>query len=87
VIKAAAIKKGNYIYTGLNHKDIIQSQPFGALKGGEQGFITIYDNFVDRVEAAKIVKECGQVKELGWGPRLYSEDFLDENGNYTYPED
>lgn len=39
-----------------------------------QGFLTSLGRHVDRIEAARIAKEAGQIEELNWPPELYSED-------------
>lgn len=75
MIVQAAIKKDGIIYVGRRHHNILgAAKPFGYLKDGEQGFVTDAGEFVDRIEAAKIALECGQIAKLGWPPYLYSED-------------
>ena len=39
-----------------------------------QGFLTNLNRFVDRIEGAKIAIDNGQIKELKYGSRLFSED-------------
>jgi hypothetical protein len=74
IVKAAILKNG-VIYTGKRHYNILGAAvPFGYLKDADQGFVTDIGDFVDRVEAARIAIECGQIKELKWPPNLYSED-------------
>ena len=41
---------------------------------GDQGFITSKGRFVDRLVAASIAVENGQIDNLNWPPKLYSED-------------
>jgi hypothetical protein len=45
----------------------------------EQGYLTSFNRFVNREEAAKIVLANGQVKKMqyGGGKRLFSEDLYD----------
>ena len=40
----------------------------------EQGFLDSDGEFVNRIDAAQIALESGQIKKLQWPPRLYSED-------------
>jgi hypothetical protein len=75
MIVQAAIRKDGKVYTGRRHHNILNSVvPFGSLKNGEQGFVTDDGTFVNRIEAARIAIECGQIKELSHPPYLYSED-------------
>ena len=39
-----------------------------------QGFLTNLNRFVDRIEGAQIAIDNGQITELQYGKRLYSED-------------
>lgn len=81
-IKAAAIKFDGKVYwvpaTGRhNHvmNKIMEENPdLKNCHGGEQGFITQDNAFVDRIEGARIALESGQIKKLNWGPELFSED-------------
>jgi len=73
MIVESAILKDGVIHTGRRHHNILNSaKPFGALKNGEQGFVTDKGEFVNRQEAARIAFECGQIKEMK--KDLYSED-------------
>jgi hypothetical protein len=75
MIIKAAIRKDGIIYIGKRHYNILGTVlPFGYLRDGNQGFVTDTGEFVDRIEAARIAIECGQIKELKWPPNLYSED-------------
>lgn len=72
-IKAAAIRKDGVVYTGMRHHEIINNAaPPGSLRGGEQGFITYEDEFVNRHDAADIAFAYGQIHRLK--KKLYSED-------------
>ena len=70
IIKAAIIKDG-VIYTGKRHHNILFAAK-GALKCGEQGFITDKGEFVNREKAAQIAYECGQIPNPK--SELFSED-------------
>jgi len=66
IIKAPAISKNGKIYTGgFTHDEIIfdSSRPRGFLTDGVKGFITDTNKFVNRVQAAKIAYESGQINE------------------------
>ena len=78
MIKSAAIKYNDKIYTGKTHSDIINSQddPLILFSLGENGFLTDRDEFLDRIEAGKHALECGQIKRLDLDGRLYSGDLL-----------
>lgn len=41
---------------------------------GEQGFVLSDGTFADRVAAAKVALDSGQIAKLDHPPRLYSED-------------
>jgi hypothetical protein len=77
MIKSAAIKVNDKIYAGFRHHQIIpivlkDNQKISYITQEMQGFVTDEDEFIDRITAAKIAFECGQIKEAK--PRLYSED-------------
>lgn len=46
----------------------------GFLGEHESGFVTSRGRYVDRIEAGRIAVAAGQIPELRWPPRLYSED-------------
>jgi hypothetical protein len=78
LIKEAAIRLKSkpeifHTHTGKRH-DIILNAAKGALKLGEQGFVTDSGEFVTREEAARIAFECGQIKEPK--KKLFSEDLI-----------
>lgn len=74
IVNSAVLHNG-IIYTGKRHHNIFQSTyPLGCIKNGIQGFVTDTGKFVDRIEAAKIAIECGQIEKTKWGNELYSED-------------
>jgi hypothetical protein len=75
MIKAAAIKVGDKVYTGFRHAHIIIDNKFEVIITQEmQGFVTDDDKFINREEAAKIAYECGQINK----PKreLFSEDIF-----------
>jgi hypothetical protein len=74
MLVASAIIKDGVIYTGHRHHNIIWEHPKQFFNGCVQGFVTDTGEFVDRVEGARLVIECGQIKKLKWGLQLYSED-------------
>lgn len=41
---------------------------------GDTGFVNELGEFVDRLTAARIALESGQIEKLNWPPELYSED-------------
>jgi hypothetical protein len=41
---------------------------------GEQGFVMSDGTFADRIEAGQCAIAAGQITELKWPPKLYSED-------------
>jgi len=66
MIKSAAIKKGDKIFSGKKHSEIIQK--FFEEAGGfdpddQQGFLTETGAFLNRAEAGKHAYACGQIKE------------------------
>ena len=74
-IEYAAIKKGNRIFTGRRHHEIIRdNRAFDVGHGGEQGFVTDTGRFVDRAKAADIAYAAGQILEKK--VRLFSEDIF-----------
>lgn len=80
MIRHAAILKDGIIYIGHRHHDCIRvmsdcGMPWPVDKGGEQGFITVYGEFVDRQEAFVLAKKYGQLRSKIHEPgTLYSED-------------
>lgn len=81
-IKCAAIRYKGEIYEGDSHCEIglymvrsgICPAPYPG--GKNQGFVTIYGDFVDREEAYWMAVSCGQIKQ-GETPvrgKLFSED-------------
>jgi hypothetical protein len=77
-IESPAIRKGNAVWTGKNHSEILIKAK-GSLKGCEQGFITDKGGFVDRKEALKIATEAKQVNlDTVRGGILMSEDLYPE---------
>lgn len=72
-IAEAAIRKDGVVHTGKRHDLILNAAvPFGSLKRGEQGFVTLAGDFVTREEAALIAYKAGQIPEPK--EKLYSED-------------
>lgn len=65
MIKTEAILKNGKIYIGDSHgkmqKD--KSRPKGYLNDGTLGYITDTGEFVNRIKAAKIAFDCGQIHE------------------------
>ena len=80
-IITAAIKHNGKIYTGSSHGNIMQEMTNSGVKGefrnNEQGFLTDKGRFVNRVEAAKIAREAGQIKK-GYAD-VYSLDSYEVN--------
>lgn len=76
MIKHAAIKKDHIVYVGYRHDRIFRTlAECGVDKiGAVQGFVNDKGEFLDRIDAANEALEEGQIKELKWPPRLYSED-------------
>ena len=66
------------VLCGARHHNIISIYKLltGKRTNGDyiQGFITTNRRFVNRLEAAKIALENGQISKLNWPPELYSED-------------
>ena len=77
-IEQAAILQDGIIYTGKRHNEIIKDMVnnYGLPKPitGEEGFVNELGEFVDRLTAAKIALESGQIERLDRPPDLYSED-------------
>lgn len=83
----AAIRIGDSVWTGHRHHNIFRTifeetgkKAFEMVKElgvarEEQGFVADTGEFVDRIEAAKIALESGQIEKLNHPPNLYSEDF------------
>lgn len=69
-IVKAAIKRNGKVYTGFRHALILDSMRIDGvvvtvenpLKMEEQGFVTNTDRFVNRIEAANIAFNAGQIK-------------------------
>ncbi len=88
MIKEAAIqrKSDGKVWTGRRHGNCISKIFTESVELGEpadavsrdkfiQGFVTDDGQFVDRHEAFRIAKECGQIKAEPWAePTLMSED-------------
>jgi len=80
MITHVAIKLDNIVYSlprpNRHHHVIALIKIKGVKKQtrGIQGFLTKDDRFVDRLEAAKIAVDSGQIDLLRWPPNLYSED-------------
>ncbi len=81
MIKEAAIRLGGadgQVYTGRRHSDVIRSlaiEGFHLPIQGEQGFVTMEGEFLDREEAAKVALQCGQITKLRFSnTELFSED-------------
>ena len=66
-IVKAAIKIDGKVYEGYRHGNIMQSfwedNPHTKVEFEDQGFVTSEGKFVDRVTAAKIAFEAGQLTE------------------------
>ena len=62
MIKNAAIKYKEKIFTGNSHYSILEKNKFLYDKDYIEGFITDKNIFVDRREAAKIAFDCKQIK-------------------------
>lgn len=81
IVGSAILFQGK-VYTVLkpgrhNHcfaKIAEQNPDVEVMRGETQGFETSTGRFVDRVEAAKIAVESGQIPHTKWGDELYSED-------------
>ncbi len=80
-ITAAAILTKQGVFSlppPARHHTLIQAAASNnnpTIKGQSgQGFVTNKGRFVDRIVAATIAISAGQITELQWPPRLYSED-------------
>lgn len=84
-IVEAAIRIGDRVWTGHRHHNVFHTILKETGKSAydiekklgirhEQGFITDTGEFLDRIEAAKIALESGQIEKLNHPPNLYSED-------------
>lgn len=81
MIAQAAIRQDNIVYTlprPARHHTIIRYmvRDLGMIIPikGEQGFTTDNGIFVNRIQAAKIAIESGQIEKLNNPPELFSED-------------
>lgn len=78
MIVIAAVKKGPIVAVGKRHNNIRDSMTAFGINFKEsdviQGFLNSDGKFLDRIEAAKEALDCGQITELKWPPKLYSED-------------
>lgn len=82
MIKSAAIRIGQTIFTGRDHAECIRTSKGAWIvaRDKEQGFVTTDGRFVDRFEALRIAEECGQIREKHRPmDRLMSEDLLEAN--------
>ena len=77
-VKQAAVRDGDGTVHTLprpaRHNDIIGQRHVRMDEATVQGFLLEDGDFVNRVEAAAVALESGQVKQLNWPPQLYSED-------------
>jgi hypothetical protein len=79
-IDCAAIKCGGLVWTGKRHGHCIATVKQATGKRANefpdevQGFVTMSGRFVDRKEAAELVKKTGQVQLKHSPTELYSED-------------
>ena len=71
MIVASAIIKGDIIYVGKRHHNIIHDNPY-VLKNCVQGFIDEKGEFMNRETAAAYAYAVGQIKEPS--RYLFSED-------------
>lgn len=67
--------EGGVVYCGYRHPGILQ-QKIPGVKSGKQGFLTSYNRFVDRKEAANIAYEAEQISKKK--KVLYSEDLYSQ---------
>lgn len=81
IVGVAIEYKGIYysLSAPYRHHDVIQSIIRGnknikQVRSNNQGFITADGEFINRIDAAKMALESGQVEKLIAPPRLYSED-------------
>ncbi len=59
------------------HHHVIREMAYRGHDGAhlcEQGFIDDQCGFVNRIEAAQIALDQGQIKSLRWPPNLFSEE-------------
>lgn len=70
----SAIAKGNAVYTGRRHHDVILENIDVNLKNGIQGFVDENYKFYDREEAEIYARGCGQLHGELIGSILTSED-------------
>jgi len=66
MIASAAIKKGDRIWTGRRHEDVIRNmirQDDEMPDGGVYGFVVDDGQFLDRFQAFKHAVQCGQVDD------------------------
>lgn len=84
-IVQSAIRIADKVWTGHRHHNIFRIiwEETGRVAHEiaeeqeavvEQGFVTDTGEFVDRILAAQIAIENGQIQELAHPPNLYSED-------------
>ena len=87
-IKAAAIKRSDGVISiGKHHAEIIKNSPFGTCKAGsEQGFITNYNIFLNRVVSSLVAFNAGQIKSHKKDDYLISEEIW-FYGDYEYDKD
>jgi hypothetical protein len=75
-IVTAACKRGDEVWTGQRHNEIIAKMVedgiITSVRQIEQGFMTSEDVFVDRYDAAKIAFVSGQISRIK--DSLSSED-------------
>lgn len=80
VITGVAIRIDGHVFSAgrpaRHHNLLWDASLFGLRAGdtGDQGFVLADGRYVDRIEAARIALETGQVTSLMAPPRLYSED-------------
>jgi hypothetical protein len=63
MIKSAAIKSCNKIYTGYNHGSIMDWNEIEDYPDHEEGFITDENIFLNREDALIHAKKCNQLKQ------------------------
>lgn len=80
-VSCVAFKKGPGIISlprPNRHGDIIKHMVedlgYEDALDWQQGFLTSSSRFVNRIEAANIAIESGQIDKLHWLPNLFSED-------------
>ncbi len=76
IVAAACIVDGivKSLPAPARHYTILHSYPLPEHEHGEQGFIDDIHGFVDRKKAGQIAITEGQITEMKWPPRLFSED-------------